>query len=84
MQKEMVMELLRLSRTDEERIVNASSSGCGARHDECDVADDHENPCDGDGGLFQQGRVRRVHGENSWNIAVGQAPQQKAIHAVQR
>ncbi|CAD6217941.1 unnamed protein product [Miscanthus lutarioriparius] len=55
-QKEMVMELFRLSRIEEERIGNASSSGRGAPHDEYD-ADDGENdehPCNGEGGFSEE------------------------------
>ena len=55
-QKEMVMELFRLSRIEEERIGNASSSGRGAPHDEYD-ADDGENdehPCNGEGGFSKE------------------------------
>lgn len=49
-QKEMVMELFRLSQIDEERF------GRGAPHDEYD-ADDRENdehPCNGDGGFSKE------------------------------
>ena len=55
-QKEMVMDLFRLSRIDEERIGNASSSGRGAPRDEYD-ADDRENdehPCNGEGGFSKE------------------------------